>query len=194
MPTYRLIAMATLSVALASAATAQQTAPMHVHDHMHMPAAADARQAVQFPPAMQASFLANMRDHMQTIDNIVQALAADDYAGASRAAAERLGLESASAAGCKPKASAASPASVAAITMKGATPSSTPAAPSMDEMMALHMPEPMRAMGLSMHTAASEFAAVAASADSARDRTAALKALSEVTKNCVACHSSYRLR
>lgn len=191
MSTTRFIAMTALSIAMMSTAAAQQAAGMHNHDGM--PAPADSRQAVQFPQAMQTSFLGNMRDHMQTINSVVQALAAGDYAAASRVAAERLGLDSPSAAGCKPK-DTASASTGAAVSTKAPMPSSTPAAASMDEMMALYMPEPMKAMGLSMHTAASKFATVTAGAAATRDSTAAMKALSEVTQNCVACHSTYRLR
>lgn len=192
MSTFRLVSMTALSLALISTASAQQAPAMH--SHHGMPAPADSRQAVQFPQAMQTSFLGNMRDHMQTINSIVQALAAGDHAAASRVAAERLGLDSPSAAGCKPEGTAPAATSAVAMAAKPPMPSSTPAAASMDEMMARYMPEPMRAMGLSMHTAASNFATVAAGAAATRDTTAAMKALSQVTQNCVACHSTYRLR
>ena len=52
----------------------------------------------------------------------------------------------------------------------------------------------MRALGLSMHTAASDFADVAERAETTHDAAAVLKALSLITPNCVACHSAYRLR
>jgi len=60
----------------------------------------------------------------------------------------------------------------------------------MDEMMAMHMPDSMRTAGLAMHTAASNFATVAAT----RDPKAALASLALVTQRCVSCHASYRLR
>ena len=108
---------------------------------------------------------------------ILQALATDDYSGAARAAAERLGLDSAAAGSCKP-AGANSPPPV-----KG----------SMDEMMALHMPEQMRRIGLAMHTAASNFAVVTSQAAATHDMKAAVDALSQVTQYCVTCHQSYRI-
>ncbi len=139
---------------------------------------------VQFPPDMQINFLGNMRDHMQTLNDLVDALAKDDYAAASKVAAERLGLNSPSAAGCKP-----TPASQ--VSERPATPTNKSDKPmTMDEMMRVYMPEPMRGIGLSMHTAASEFSKVAMT----NDRAASMAALSQVTQNCVACHSSYRLR
>lgn len=53
-----------------------------------------------------------------------------------------------------------------------------------------HMPDSMRQIGLSMHEAATNFAAVAAT----EDLVASLKALHELTATCVACHMSYRTR
>jgi hypothetical protein len=189
--TRRLAVMTALSIALMSTVSAQQAPAVHMHGGMQA-SATDTRQPVQFPAEMQTSFLGNMRDHMQTINGIVQALAAGDYAAASRTAAERLGLDSPSAAGCKPKAANGVATGAAPVAMS--TPAPGAAMQSMDEMMALYMPESMRAMGLSMHTAASDFASVAAKAAATRDSTAAMTALSRVTQNCVACHSTYRLR
>jgi hypothetical protein len=139
---------------------------------------ADGRELVHFPPEMRTHMLRNMRDHVETLDGILRALASADYAGAAKIAAERLGMDSPSAAACKPR-----PADASA-----------PAPGSMDEMMALYMPEPMRAIGLSMHTSASEFADAAGRAASTHDGKAAVEALSRVTQNCVACHAGYRLQ
>ncbi len=156
-----------------------QAMPGH---HMSLP---DAREMLHFPPALEANFLHNMRDHMQTLNDILQAVATADFAGAARMAAERLGLDSPSAAACKP--TDAAPA--------GSVSKAEPAAPnSMDAMMALYMPETMRAVGLSMHTSAREFAKVAAQAAATHDTSAVVAALSRVTQNCVACHSAYHLR
>jgi hypothetical protein len=139
---------------------------------------ADGRELVSFPAMMRTHMLGNMRDHVLTLDGILQALGSADYDGAARIAVERLGLDSPSAAACKPKSANAAP----------------PAQGSMDEMMALYMPEPMRAIGLAMHTSASEFAVAASHAATTHDATAAVQALSRVTNNCVACHAGYRLQ
>lgn len=171
----RHLAFATAAALCFLAATAvAQDHPMKHQDHMAM-SAPDGRQMVQFPPQMQTNFLGNMRDHMQTLDGIVQALARGDHAAAAKLANERLSLDSPSAAGCKPK---------------PAGQSTAPEPGSMDEMMAKHMPEPMRNIGLSMHTAASEFAEKAATGDNA----GSMAALGKITQACVACHSAYRLR
>lgn len=56
--------------------------------------------------------------------------------------------------------------------------------------MAPFMPEAMRNIGTTMHHAASRFALVAQEGDTA----SAYHALAEITTNCVACHSAYRIR
>lgn len=176
----------TLVVAGAASLFAASAAAQHVH--MMGPGAApamspaasmaDSRELLKFPPMMRTHMLANMRNHVETLDAVISAVAAGDYAKASKIARERLGLESPSAEGCKPQAAGAK----------------SPAPDSMDAMMALYMPTPMRAVGLSMHTAASDFADVAARAAATHDPAAVLTALSHITPNCVACHASYRLR
>ena len=142
--------------------------PMGSHGS-HAADVKDGREMVQFPPDMQANFLGNMRDHLQTLNDIVDALAKDDYAAASKAATERLGLNSPSAAGCKPKPK--EQASQRPTENKSKIPMT------MDKMMEAYMPEAMRGIGLSMHTAASEFAKVATT----HDRTASMTALSPRT-------------
>ncbi len=193
--TAMLAAVATLC-AFATAASAQNASPPGHLGHPLM-STADARQQLRFPPEMEAHFLGNMRDHMQTLNDILQSVSAGDLASASRIAAERLGLDSPAAAACKPDADGGTAKGPPAKPPKSADPSRMPqmmAAYSMDEMMALFMPEPMRALGLSMHTAASEFAAAATRAAASHDTLAAVAALSNVTQNCVACHAAYRVR
>lgn len=151
------------------------------HDQTGAMSVADLRMQLSFPPALQAHFLGNMREHIQTVDAILQALAKGDFDQASRVAKENLGLDSPPAAGCKP--------SDAPSAGGAAKPSD-----SMDAMMQLYMPESMRQVGLAMHTAASEFARVALEAKQHHDTTRAIAALAAVTQNCVACHSAYRVR
>jgi len=55
------------------------------------------------------------------------------------------------------------------------------------------MPEPMRAIGLGMHRAASRFAIVARNAEVTGDLGAAFGALSQVMQQCVACHEAFRV-
>lgn len=145
--------------------------PGHAPPAMSLP---DARELVDFPPQMRAHMLANMREHVETLNGVLQALAVGDYDAAARLADAQLGLDSPAAASCKPKEANAPP----------------PAQGSMDAMMALYMPEPMRGIGLEMHSAASQFAIAARS----HDAKAAMDALARITPNCVACHAAYRLQ
>ena len=168
------VPLAALALLAALSARADESMDgMHHHHSMGM-TAMDAREALSFPADMQTHMLRNMRDHVETLNGILHALAADDYDGAAKLAADRLGLDSPGAAGCKPKNADSPP----------------PAQGSMDEMMALYMPEPMRAWGLALHKSASDFARIAKTGD----RKETLQALSRVTQNCVACHAAYRLR
>jgi hypothetical protein len=56
--------------------------------------------------------------------------------------------------------------------------------------MAKYMPEGMRKAGTNMHRAASRFALKAQEGEV----LPAYKVLAEVTSNCVACHTGYRIR
>jgi len=60
----------------------------------HHEAAPDARVTVDFPPEMRDHTLANMRDHLATLQRIQGDLAAGRYDEASRLAESRLGLTS----------------------------------------------------------------------------------------------------
>jgi len=59
--------------------------------------------------------------------------------------------------------------------------------------MAPLMPTGMQAIGTAMHHAASRFALVAQEAPVSGGLPRALGALAEVSRQCVACHASYRL-
>lgn len=54
----------------------------------------DSRQHVSMPEPMQAHMLANMRDHMQTLDAILSHLAAKEWNQAAEMAEQRLGMSS----------------------------------------------------------------------------------------------------
>jgi hypothetical protein len=57
-------------------------------------AQADDRELVEMPPPMQNHMLANMRDHLAAIDEILAALNAEDFDTAVRVAEFRLGMSS----------------------------------------------------------------------------------------------------
>ena len=57
-------------------------------------AVADERQLVQLPPMMQQHMLGNMRDHLRSLNEILQDLAAGDGDKAADVAEQRLGMSS----------------------------------------------------------------------------------------------------
>lgn len=54
----------------------------------------DSRQMVELPEMMQAHMLANMRDHLETINRILQQLSADELDQAADTAEQALGMSS----------------------------------------------------------------------------------------------------
>jgi|SRR4051812_19272080 hypothetical protein len=60
----------------------------------HHPGDADARELVRFPGEMRTHTLANMRDHLATLEQINAALAASEYDRAADLAEKRLGMTS----------------------------------------------------------------------------------------------------
>lgn len=70
----------------------------HVHDPamaaQHGALAPDTRLAVRFPPELRAHTLANMRDHLMTLEEVQAALGRGDYDRAAALAESRLGLSS----------------------------------------------------------------------------------------------------
>lgn len=62
------------------------------------------------------------------------------------------------------------------------------------EEVAKYMPQGMREMGTALHRAASRFALEASNAGATGDVRPVIAALSEVTRQCVACHAAYRLK
>jgi hypothetical protein len=54
----------------------------------------DARELVEMPAPMQEHMLANMRDHLAALDEILAALNDEDYGAAARVAEFRLGMSS----------------------------------------------------------------------------------------------------
>jgi hypothetical protein len=178
----RSLLAAVAAIALAGGVSAVAQDHSNPMDHQqHMAAmASDGRELVNFPPAMRAHTLANMRDHLQALSEILTAMSSAQYASAARIADTRLGLASPSAEGCKAEGTAATPQM------------SQPA--SMDHQMAQFMPENMRKIGLAMHQSASAFAVAAAKAGRTGNAKPALAALSRVTAQCAACHAAYRVQ
>lgn len=146
------------------------------HEHMQMMSKMqkDARIEVDVPGPMKAMMLSNMRGHQQAIADILAALAKSDGEGAAKIAESRLGMGSPGSAACKPNAT-------------------TGELGDMPKMMASHMPEEMRALGMAMHAQATKFAEEAARVKAGGDLRPALAELSQTVQACNACHAAYRL-
>jgi hypothetical protein len=164
------LGLAVCGVALAGAAVAQD------HDHMQMMSKMqkDARIEVDVPAPMKAMMLSNMRSHQQAVAEILAALGKGDGEAAAKIAETRLGMGSPGSAACKPNAK-------------------TGELGDMPKMMASHMPEEMRALGMTMHEQATKFAQEAAKVKQGGDLRPALSELGQVVQACNACHSNYRL-
>jgi hypothetical protein len=73
----------------------QHPMPMGMdHAAMHGAAPEDTRQPVEFPPALRAKELANMRDHLITLSRIQEYLAQKEFDKAGKLAEDRLGMSS----------------------------------------------------------------------------------------------------
>ena len=168
------IAAAAFGVALGAASAVAEQARGEMSGHM-APPGPDNRHVVDVPAHMRERMLANMRAQHEAVSEVMAALAAGDGAKAGKIADERLGVSSMGAAACKPGAASGAMGDMAA-------------------MMAKHMPDDMRAMGMTMHESASKFAETAKKIATGGDVKPALADLVAVMQNCAACHSAFRLK
>ena len=168
------IFVAAIANLTARAEKAQTAGPMMVQ-HGHMDRAkpsssqkstkSDPRQLVPLPDPMREHMLANMRDHLATLDTMIGDLAHNHFDAASKLLEERLGMSSLSL--------------HHAAEMAPYFPQ-----PMRDVGTSMHH-------GASRLALALQNASVAQSFDAMRDVNASLH---ELTSSCVACHSGYRLR
>ncbi len=127
-----------------------------------VPAAAaeeDPRTPVRLPQELRGEFLAEMRRHMESLDDLIAAVAAADFKGASKTALEEFATGSG----------------------KG---------------FGRHLPIEFREIGLGMHRAAADFAAVAnavPATPSDADWRKVLVALQAISSHCRACHGAFRV-
>jgi cytochrome c556 len=122
-------------------------------------AAEDPRTPVKLPPDVRSAFMEEMRHHMDSLDDVIAALAAADFAAAAKAARTELAIGGG----------------------KG---------------FGRFMPVEFREMGVAMHRAAADFADVAASVPaepSGADWKKTMGALEDVSAQCRACHSAFRI-
>ena len=137
-----------------------------------MPAIAKAR-ALSAPRRAPAQMVRNMRDHVETLNGILGALAADDFDGASKIANESLGLDLPAAAACKPE--HVKP-SAGAARFDGR-----------DDGLVHARARRERPVSPCIHQPATFLPSRPARRRRSTHK-AAIEALSRVTQNCVACH------
>ncbi|MFP3873346.1 MAG: hypothetical protein ACLFV1_02725 [Thiohalophilus sp.] len=143
------------------AARAEPEHPHAMHEqHKGDAQVTDNRTLVTLPKQMRIHTLANMRDHLLSLQEIQTALAEGRFDAAGEIAEQRLGMTS--------------------LESHGA------------HEVGQFMPDKMRQLGTDMHRAASRFAVVVKDAGVEDDVKPALRALSRVTRSCVACHSAFR--
>ncbi|MFY9952544.1 hypothetical protein [Bradyrhizobium sp.] len=125
----------------------------------------DPRELVHLQAPMQEHMLANMRDHLATLNEIIGDVANDKFEDAAKVTEQRLGMSSLSLHGA---------AHLAPFLHQ----------PMQDIGTSMHHAASRLAIGL-------QNASVTPTADAFRDIN---KALHEVTTACEACHAHYRLR
>ena len=127
--------------------------------------AQDARQMVRLPAPMQEHMLANMRDHLATLSDILGDVAQAKYDDAAKLAEQRLGMSSLAAHGAAHLA---------------------PFMPQQMQDIGTGMHRAASRLVIVLQNAATS-----SSEQSVREINAALH---EVTSACAACHASYKIR
>lgn len=124
-----------------------------------MEAVGDERTPVQLPTELRAEFLAEMRKHMDSLDDLISAMASAEFRQAAKVARDEL-------------------------------------VPGSGKGFGRFLPLEFREIGLGMHRAAAEFAAVAEavpSPPSEADWRKVMTALSAISSHCRACHDAFRI-
>ena len=172
--------MKTISLILLGMITSLGVHAQTLTDQNMSPINSDSRQLVNYPPEVRAHLLANMREHLQALADIMDAFARAKYTEAADIADQRLGMTSQGATGCQ---------------MEGKGIKMMSNAMHLDHQMSQLMPEKMRELGQNMHKAANEFAVKAREADKDGSKAAdAAVALAKIPQQCVACHTSFRIQ
>ncbi len=150
---------------------------------------ADKRQAVHVPSDVRTRFLTDMRGHLQQISDIQAALSNRDFLRAAQIAQQHLGMTA-------PESAACHMTEGMGMNMDDAGVKAFPRVAGSDDTegeMAKYMPEGMHDVGMAMHKAADRFATVSKAAAATADYASALRALNQVTEQCLACHAQYRV-
>ncbi|NIA71576.1 cytochrome c [Pelagibius litoralis] len=159
----------------------------------------DPRTALPLPPEVGAGFLAEMRTHMANLDDIVAALAEDDFEEAARVADIRMTfghhrwIRMAEDGASEEEIASAKTRFKQRHESRGGQ---RGGGMGMGSGFGRDMPEDFRAMGASLHEAAESFAQTARSVATPAmpgDYRAVFGALQEVTNSCRACHDAFRI-
>ena len=142
----------------------------------------DHRQLVEMPPEMKQMFLKNMRGHMESLDQLIAALADNDLVSAADIAENTMGNGHGKKRQCDDDSDHAN--------SNSHQHSHSEHKDHKKKGFGQFMPAEMKAMGMNLHHAANEFAIVARQGD----RGEAYKALSQVSASCVACHQSFQVK
>ncbi len=156
------LAAITLAVAVHAGQEHRHEMSMHMQHDDAAGTVVDKRIMVHFPDELRIRTLANMRDHLLSLNGILDALGSGKFERAGEIAEQRLGMSS--------------------LELHGA------------HEVGQYMPKEMATIGTGMHHAASRFAVAANDAAVSGDVKPALTALSNVTRQCVACHNGFRLQ
>ncbi len=160
-----IVAATTYAVAQMSGHSGMQSHGMQSQMPGAPPQSGDSRQLVSLPAPMQEHMLANMRDHLQTLDTVFGDIADGKFDAASKVLEESLGMSS------LPLHQAAEMAPFFPQPMQDAGTSMHRAASrlaiALQDVSVTQTFESMRAVNAGLH---------------------------EVTTSCVACHTAYRIR
>lgn len=161
------------------------------------PAQADDRLLITLPAALREEFRAEMRDHMESLDDLLVALAAGDVQQAAIIAELRMDF------GNRRNAmlldSGLTPEHVRAIRERRLAQGWQPGqgmGGGLGGGFAAYVPDEFRAMGVTMHEAARTFAASARAVTTPADADAYARVLADlqfVTSTCRSCHATFRI-
>ncbi|RKZ98682.1 MAG: hypothetical protein DRQ46_01390 [Gammaproteobacteria bacterium] len=139
----------------------------------------DNRQMIEMPPETKQLFLSKMRGHMKALDQIIAALAEDDLDDAAVIAETTMGIVG-TGHGKKWECDDSD----------GDHAHKHDQSEHKKKGFGKLMPAEMKAMGMSLHSAADDFADVARQGG----RGEAYKALRQISSSCVACHQSFGVK
>jgi|GEM_PF-306349 len=161
-------------------------------------ALADDRTVVKIPADIKGMFLEEMRTHLDNLNEITIAISAGDFEGAAYVAENKMSFGHSAREVMQKKGMSQEKINDNTMKMgkKNGTGRGLGRGQGQGRGMGRFMPEEVREMGQSFHTAAENFAQVARNVGNKpkiADYQKVFTALSEIVDVCSACHSSYRV-